>query len=69
MARGGFAAEYVAPQNYRFANAVIVEYAGDFSFDILPGLQMPTLKCLFEFHVWAKIREGCIDCQSQFLTV
>ena len=56
-------------QNCRFANAVIVKYAGDFSLDILPGLQTPTLKRLFKFPARGKIREGAIDGQSQFLTL
>ena len=56
-------------QHCRFANAVIVKYAGDFSFDILPGLQSPTRNRLFKLPVRGNIREGCIDGQSQFLTL
>ena len=56
-------------QNRRFANAIIVQYAGDFSFGILPSLQTPTLKRLFKFPVRGNVREGCIDGQSQFLTL
>ena len=55
-------------QNCRFSNAVIVKYAGDFSFDVLPGLQTPGFKGLFELCVWGKIREGGIDGQRQLLT-
>ena len=55
-------------QNYRLSNAIIVKYAGDFSFDIFPGLQTPGFKGLFEFCVWSKIRESGIDSQRQLLT-